>query len=524
MAERQPGISEAGMRNHRPHIPPTNETHMKKQTRREFIRTAAAGIPVAAAGSRLSAGQKSARLPNIVYIFADQMRAHVLGCYGNKIVPTPNFDAMAAAGTAFDNAVSTWPVCSPYRAMLLTGMHPMANGTVTNDTGMRDGIPTIAKACKAQGYATGYIGKWHLEWNRNPFVPKERRQGFDYWAVNNCTHKYMDHFYCTDTPEAIKFKGYDAFVQTDLAIDYIKTRKSRPFCLFMSWGPPHDPYNAVPDEFKQRIPLDKIDLRGNVSERAVVDHLLARDKQSERSRVKRKQRRATVENDERLKKQYIQGYYAHTAALDDCIGKIRNALRETGVADDTILVFSSDHGDMLGCHRMGSKQMPFEESISVPFLVEYPRSVPRGKRSDALVAPIDVMPTLLSLAGLECPEVDGKDLSDAAKGVAADQQDAVLIMKLLPGGNPYIMNAITPWRGVRTKRYTYAYLLDHGPWLLYDNREDPYQLNNLVDKPEYADLRAQLEKRMRELMKEAGDPGDTGKIMAYREARRPAGK
>jgi arylsulfatase A-like enzyme len=494
---------------------------MKKLTRRQFMKTAATGIPVAAAGSRLFAGENAAKQPNIVYIFADQMRAHALGCYGNKTVPAPNFDAMAATGAAFDNAVSTWPVCSPYRAMLLTGMHPMANGTVSNDTGMRDDLPTIAKVCKAQGYATGYIGKWRLEWNRDPFVPKERRQGFDYWAVNNCTHEYMGHFYCTDTPEKIPFEGYDAIVQTDLAVDYIKENKDRPFCLFMSWGPPHDPYNMVPDEYKDRIPLETIELRENVSERAVVDHLLERDTPSKKLREKRQQRRAVLEDDERLKKHFIQGYYAHTAALDDCIGKIRSALREAGVADDTILVFSSDHGDMLGSHRMALKQMPFEESINVPLLVEYPRSVPRGKRSDALLAPIDVMPTRLSLAGLECPEVDGKDLSDAAKGVASDQRDALLIMKMAPLGGPYIANAITPWRGVRTKRYTYANPFDHGPWLLYDNREDPYQLNNLINKPEHAELQAQLEKRMRELMKEAGDPGDTDKIMAHRESRRP---
>ncbi len=494
---------------------------MKKQTRRQFIKSAAAGLPVAAMGSRLLAGRKFARQPNIVYIFADQMRAHALGCYGNNIVPTPNFDAMAAAGTVFDNAISTWPVCSPYRAMLLTGKHPMANGTISNDTGMRDDLPTIAKVCKAQGYATGYIGKWHLEWNREPFVPKERRQGFDYWAVNNCTHRYMDHFYCTDTPEEIRFEGYDAFVQTDLAIDYMKKNKDKPFCLFMSWGPPHDPYNLVPDEYKQRIPLEKIELRKNVAERAVVDHLLARDKPSERLKDRRKQRRAVIDSDQRLKKQNIQGYYAHTAALDDCIGKIRDALRNAGLAEDTILVFSSDHGDMLGSHRMALKQMPFEESINVPFLVEYPRSVPTGKRSDALITPIDVMPTVLSLAGLNCPAVDGKDMSDAAKGMTSDQRDAVLIMKLVPLGGPYIVNAVTPWRGVRTKRYTYANLLEHGPWLLYDNQEDPYQLNNLINKPEHAKLQAKLEKRMRDLMKEAADPGDTQKILDYRESRKP---
>ena len=171
---------------------------------------------------------------------------------------------------------------------------------------------------------------------------------------------------------------------------------------------------------------------------------------------------------------------------------------------------------------MALKQMPFEESINVPFLVEYPQSVPRGKRSDALITPIDVMPTLLSLAALKCPDVDGKDLSDAAKGVASGQRDAALIMKMVPGGGPYIANAITPWRGVRTKRYTYANLLDYGPWLLYDNEKDPYQLHNLIDKPEHARLQAELETRMRKLMTEAGDPGDTQAINDYRESRRPA--
>lgn len=465
--------------------------------------------------------QNSARHPNIVFIFADQMRAHVLGCYGNKMVPTPNIDAMAAAGTVFDNMVSTYPVCSPYRAMLLSGKHPMANGTVTNDTGMRDDIPTVGTAFKAQGYATGYIGKWHLEWNRNPFVPKERRQGFDYWAVNNCTHKYMDHFYCTDTPEEIHFEGYDALVQTHLAIDYIEKNKEQSFCLFLSWGPPHDPYNTVPDEYKERIPLEKIELRENVSERAVVDHLLERDAPSKEDKLKREKRREIVEDEERLKKEYLQGYYGHTAALDDCLGMLRNALKNAGIVEDTILVFTSDHGDMLGSHRMGSKQSPYEESVNVPFLIEYPRSVPNGKRCDALLAPIDLMPTLLSLAGLECPDVDGKDLSSALTGDALDEQDAVLLMKMLPGGNPYMTNAITPWRGVRTKRYTYTYLLDHGPWLLYDNEEDPYQLNNLINKPEHAELQEKLEKRMRELMEEADDPGDVEEIMAYRMPRKP---
>ncbi len=461
--------------------------------------------------------QNEGRLPNIVFIFADQMRAHVLGCYGNTFVHTPHLDEMAASGVVLDNMISIYPLCSPYRAMLLTGRYPMANGTVSNDTGMRDDLPTIATAFKSQGYYTGYIGKWHLESNRDPFVPRERRQGFEYWAVNNCTHQYMDHFYCTETPEEIHFEGYDAAIQTNLAIDFIEENQNRPFCLFVSWGPPHDPYDQVPEEYRERISLDRIELRENVAEREVIDHLMERDEPDEETAVKREMRRAILDNNDRLK-EALQGYYAHTAALDDYVGRIRESLRKANLADDTILVFTSDHGDMIGSHWMIQKNSPFEESIRVPFLVEYPGKVPAGGRSDALIAPIDLMPSLLALAGIECPETDGEDMSNAMRGESSDNRDALLLMKLVHGG--VHENAITPWRGVRTMRHTYAYLFDHGPWLLYDNQVDPYQMKNLVDDPEHAALRESLEAKMRELMEEASDPGDTDRIHALREVQR----
>jgi len=194
----------------------------------------------------------------------------------------------------------------------------------------------------------------------------------------------MDHFYCTDTPKKIHFKGYDAVVQTDLALDYIKKNKENPFCMVISWGPPHDPYNTAPEEYKKRIPFEKIILRKNVQERAIVDQLIKLDEADGKAPESRKKRREIIEDDDRIKKEILQGYYAHTAALDDCIGRIREALKKSGISEDTILVFSSDHGDMLGSHRMTLKQMPFEESIRVPFIVEYPKSVPAGKRSDGM--------------------------------------------------------------------------------------------------------------------------------------------
>jgi arylsulfatase A-like enzyme len=189
-------------------------------------------------------------------------------------------------------------------------------------------------------------------------------------------------------------------------------------------------------------------------------------------------------------------------------------LDDLGIADDTILVFSSDHGDMIGSHRMCLKQEPFEESISIPFVVRYPRMIPKGTVTDGLLSPVDMMPTLLGLAGAPIPSgVEGISLADAALGKRSYQQDALLIMKMTPGGGPWTMNAATPWRGVRTKTHTYASLEDGGPWVLYDNKSDPYQMKNLVNDPAHKDLQYRMEKTMRSLLKKAHDPFDSEKIV-----------
>ncbi|MGD9496586.1 MAG: sulfatase-like hydrolase/transferase, partial [Armatimonadota bacterium] len=194
---------------------------------------------------------QSRRGPNLLFVFADQMRAQACGFMGNRQVRTPHMDRMAQQGVVFENAVSTCPVCTPYRASMLTGRYPLTCGMVMNDVRLPSEEVTIAEVLRDAGYRTGYIGKWHLDGPyRGGFTPPgPRRQGFDYWAAANCTHAYMNSFYYRDDPEPIPIEGYDADHHTDLAIDYKREHSSERFCLFVSWGPPHDPYHLMPRHY-----------------------------------------------------------------------------------------------------------------------------------------------------------------------------------------------------------------------------------------------------------------------------------
>jgi len=449
---------------------------------------------------------EAGKKPNVVYIFADQLRSMSLGCYGDKQAITPNIDKLASEGMIFKNAISTWPICSPFRGMLLTGRYPMSNGVVYNNLPLWKGQPSIATALKAQGYQTGYIGKWHLNGDDNRHVPEDRRFDFDYWVP-------VDRPTLATQPDGTQVWRPDYY--TDKAVEYIEAHKDKPFCLFMSYLPPHDPYVA-PDKYMKLFPADKMELRENDAEKDLVRIELEKHPipPGGQGAEKRKQWRKRIDSDDGVRSN-MQGYYAATHGLDVCMGRVMKALEEAGIAEDTILVFSSDHGDMLGSHRMSHKQEPFEESISIPFIVRYPRRVPKGRKTDALLSPMDIMPTLLGLAGAPIPDsVEGISLADAALGKRSDQQEALLIMKMLPGGNPWIINAATEWRGVRTRTHTYCRLADGGPWLLYDNQNDPQQMKNLINDPAHKELQDEMEATMQKLLKKANDPFDTEAIKA----------
>ena len=195
------------------------------------------------------------RKPNVVFVFADQWRAQATGYAGDTNVRTPNLDRLAARSVNFENAVSCCPVCSPYRASLLTGQYPLTHGVFLNDVPLRNEAVSLAEVYRNAGYETAYIGKWHLDGNhRSAFIPRERRQGFDFWKVLGCTHAYNNSFYYGDEDVKLKWEGYDAIAQTREAQQYIRDHAGGPpFLLVLSWGPPHDPYETAPQKYRDSV-------------------------------------------------------------------------------------------------------------------------------------------------------------------------------------------------------------------------------------------------------------------------------
>ncbi len=419
--------------------------------------------------------------PNLLFVFADQWRAQDMGYAGNPDILTPNFDRLADQSVNFVNAVSCCPVCSPFRASLITGQYPLTHGVFLNDLRLNNNAVSIAQVYRQAGYHTGYIGKWHLDGTgRSAFIPPERHQGFGYWKVLECTHNYnhSEYYEGADAQKRI-WPGYDAIAQTQDAQNYLKARSDdqQPFMLFLSWGPPHAPYRTGPSVLLAQYDKKPLTLRKNVPEAS-----------------KEKAIRDTA------------GYYAHCTALDQCMGELLHTLTETGLDRNTLVVFTSDHGDMLYSRGELKKQRPYDESIRIPFLVRCPTEWKVAPRQ--IKMPInspDIMPTLLGLSCLPVPaSVEGENLAKVISGGQPDSDRAVLIMCASPFGQWTRDQGGKEYRGIRTARYTYVKDLD-GDWLLYDNEIDPWQQQNQIHNPAYRTVKQELASQLQVLLDRTGD-------------------
>jgi len=397
---------------------------------------------------------------NILFIFSDQHRWCDLGCYGNPEVISPNLDRFAEEGLRFTHCISNSPVCVPARGSLLTGHYPLKHGAITNDLPVRTDVESVADMLKKNGYHTGYLGKWHLGGvPRDRFIPKEERLSFDEWKVNNCDHNYLNSFYYDEENRSHEIDGYDAAEYTSLACDFIRRNQNRQWGLWLSWGPPHDPYFDVPQCYLDLYKDKAITLRDNVPEQ-IVNRLDQPCWMREETRQK------------------LKGYYAHITALDEQFGRLLVALDETGQLDNTLIVYTSDHGDQLGSQGWTNKQFPYEESIRVPLIARLPGTIRQGV-CDELIGLTDLPVSLMGLLGCPFSAPVGNDLQVLFQEEAAQGQDACYIFDLVPC-HQSMDRGTDAWRGVRTKTHTYACHADGTPWVLFDNAADPFQQNNLI--------------------------------------------
>jgi arylsulfatase A-like enzyme len=444
-------------------------------TRRNFLKLSLTALPAISFARHVGAAETAPRKLNILFVFSDQHRWCDLGCAGNAEVLTPNFDRLAARGVNIGGCISHAPLCVPARGSLLTGLYPLKHRAVANDLPVDPSAPSVAQALARSGYHTGYLGKWHLNGvPRDSPVPKERRLGFTEWKVNNCHHGYTDSFYFDEENQRHGTGRYDAEAYTSLGIDFIERGATRdqPWGLWLAWGPPHDPYQDMPPEDLARYEGKSLPLRPNVPDR-IVDRL----------DIKRFW-------DLNKAQQNLQGYYAHITALDAQFGRLIDALERTGQLDNTIVIYTSDHGDQLGSQGFTNKQLPYEESIRVPLLAAGP-GITTGITSSALISLPDLPVSLLALAGVALPEADGADRSAVLAGTDTVGSSACYIADLVPC-HQSAARGTPAWRGVRTSGHTYACRDDGTPWLLFDNTADPFQRHNLVDDPARAALQRQL--------------------------------
>ena len=438
-------------------------------SRRKFV----AASTLATASVR-AAGRKR---PNILFLMPDQHRYHAVGCLGNTDVKTPHLDRLASEGVILDHVFANTPVCCPARSILLTGQYCHRNGMVANDLRLREGSVSFPQSLRDAGYRTGFVGKWHLDGGpREPgFVPPgPRRQGFEFWAAHQCSHRHFDNHYFRDTNQPIKLGKFEAEGWADLAVEFLGQTKSdpRPFYLTVQWGPPHDPYKA-PERYSQAYPPEQLAMRANYTP---GEHVPA--------------------------PKDIAEYYGMVTALDDQVGRLMAKLDELGLRENTIVLYSSDHGDMLGSQGERLKRKPWEESIHVPGFLRWPGKVRPNTRSDVFFTHVDFAPTLLGMAGVPLPKaMQGRDLSGPIVQRKGRGPDSAFFQIFGPFAGDGTHGG---WRGVRTATHMYARYVDR-PWVLYDLQKDPFQQTNLAGKPEAAATQARLEKRLVQWMKETGD-------------------
>jgi arylsulfatase A-like enzyme len=477
-----------------------------------------------------------AKRPNILFIMSDDHASHAIGAYGSRINETPNLDRIAEGGMRFDNCFCTNSICTPSRAVILAGTHTHVNGVTTIGAWMDNRLTTYPKLLQKAGYQTALFGKWHLGVGR-----EHCPTGFDEWAVLPGQGAYHDPefiFRGPDGGERRQLEGYCTDLITDLTIEWLENGRDpdRPFCLMCHHKAPHRPWE--PDEKKMALyegvdipePETLYDDYENRSTAARVAKMRVGEDMNPRD-VKR-ELPAGLEGHALRKwayQYYIKDYLRCVSSVDDGVGRLLDWLDEAGLAEETVVIYTSDQGFFLGDHGWYDKRFMYEESLRMPFLVRYPREIEPGSVATDMVLNLDFAPTFLDWAGAEVPgEFQGRSFRPVACGETPADWRTGMYYRYWQNGS---IHNVAAHYGLRTERYKLIYYYAEGlgepeadpvitlggdavlepEWELFDLERDPREMRSVYDDPACADVVRELKAELHRQQAEVGDtrhPGD----------------
>ena len=462
-----------------------------------FAVAALAPMPAASAQESRSAGHAP---PNILYIMADDHAAHAISAYGSKVNRTPHIDRLAAEGMRFTHCFVTNSICTPSRAVILTGKYSHINGVpVFNRFDGRQ--PTLAKYLQAAGYHTGMIGKWHL--GSDP-------TGFDYWNILPGQGVYHNPVFI-EMGQRKKHTGYVTDLITDFSLNFLRERpQDKPFFLMCHHKAPHRPWQ--PDAKHARLFAnvqvpepetfhDDYATRSDAAREATMR--IDRDLQPSDYKATPPANLSAAELKQWKYQRYMQDYLACVASVDDNVGRLLDYLDRNGLAANTIVIYTSDQGFFLGDHNWFDKRFMYEESLRMPFLVRWPGHVQPGSVNDGMILNVDFAPMLLAAAGQRVPaDMQGRSFLPLLLGqMPADWRTAMYYRYYHFPGDHHVQ----PHYGLRTERYKLIYFNKLQQWELYDLQQDPHELHNLYDDPAQAERVKKLTAELYRLKKELKD-------------------
>lgn len=463
--------------------------------------------------------------PNIIFIMSDDHAAHAISAYGSRVNHTPHLDRIADEGARMDAVFCTNSICSPSRASVLTGTYSHVNGVSSIWTELDYRVPTFIDALHDRGYRTGMFGKWHLGEHG-----VSRPRGFDAWKIFPGQGDYID-------PEMIDengshtVTGYATNIVTDLALDWIDEDSDKPFVAMVHHKAPHRPW--IPDEKHTHLYAD-----GNIPEpETFFDDYATRSKAVQNVRMTLADDMGSedlkqdvpehLRGDEKRRERmswkyqiYMRDYLQTVQSIDDNVGRILDRLDEKGIADNTLVVYTSDQGFFLGDHGWFDKRLMFDQSLQMPMLIRWPAEIAPGSRCQAVITNVDFAATFLDVAGFDAAEVlptsQGRSFRPLLRGEEVEDWPDAAYYRYWEHDDP--IHGAPAHYGIRTKDYKLIYYYGAGldvpgasrevyepEWELYDLNADPTEVDNVAADPAYASIKAELETKLAQYQERYGD-------------------